>query len=190
MPLLENALNIDDGPDPGTKQWELRHALGGGSISKSGSAVYVDDKKGDTGENESSSNESTRDVFSSYFLGGVNTNGNNKDSSDIDDEAEGPLPEDAFHSQDVLSRHLLQQQEEERKARSSSGNAKNIHSRDGADIEYINVDDFRPTKNESSAEECRSSSTLKMAQSVMKDNLQNRGTIAMGSGSDLVLGLV
>ena len=110
MPLLENALNIDDGPDPGTKQWELRHALGGGSISKSGSAVYVDDKKGDTGENESSSNESTRDVFSSYFLGGVNTNGNNKDSSDIGDEAEGPLPQDAFHSQDVLSRHLLQQQ--------------------------------------------------------------------------------
>ena len=184
MPLLENALNIDDGPDPGTKQWELRHALGG--ISKSGSAVYVDDKKGDTGENESSSNESTRDVFSSYFLGGVNTNGNNNDS-DIDDDAEGPLPEDAFHSQDVLSRHLLQQQEEERKARS---NAKDSHSRDGADIEYINVDDFRPTKNESSAEECKSSCTLKMAQSVMKDNLQNRGTIAMGSSSDLVLGLV
>ena len=189
MPLLENALNIDDGPDPGTKQWELRHALGGGSISKSGSAVYVDDKKGDTGENESSSNESTRDVFSSYFLGGVNTNGNNKDSSDIDDEAEGPLPEDAFHSQDVLSRHLLQQQEEERKARSNTKDS-HSHSRDGADIEYINVDDFRPTKNESDEEECKSSSTLKMAQNVMKHNLQDRGTIAMGSSSDLVLGLV
>ena len=190
MPLLANALNIDAVPDPGTKQWELRRALGcGSSISKSGSAVYVDDKKEDTGENESSSNETTRDVFSSYFLGGVNTNGNNKDSSDIDDEAEGPLPEDAFHSQDVLSRHLLQQQEEERKARSNTKDS-HSHSRDGADIEYINVDDFRPTKNESDEEECKSSSTLKMAQNVMKHNLQDRGTIAMGSSSDLVLGLV
>ena len=185
MPLLENALNIDAGPDPGTKQWELRRALG---ISKSGSAVHVDGKKEDTGENESSSNESTREVFGSYFLGGVNTNGNN-DSSDIDDDTEGPLPEDAFHSQDVLSRHLLQQQEEERKACSNAKDS-HSHSRDGADIEYINVDDFRPTKNESDVEECKSSSTLKMAQSVMKDNLQNCGTIDLGSNNDLVLGLV
>ena len=192
MPLLENALNIDDGPDPGTKQWELRHALGGDNSigSKSGSAAHVDDKKGDTGKNESGSSETTKDVFSSYFLDANSNTNNNDDGGDIDnDDTEGPLPEDAFHSQDVLSRHLLQQQEEERKARSSSSNTTNSHGRDGADIEYINVDDFRPTKNESAREECKSS-TLKMAQKVMKDNLQDRGTIVGSGSSDLVFGLV
>ena len=44
------------------------------------------------------------------------------------------LPEDAFHAQDVLSRHILQQQENECNARRE----KNDHiGREGADVEYI-----------------------------------------------------
>ena len=76
------------------------------------------------------------------------------------------LPEDAFHSQDVLSRHLVQQQEDDREGRS----AEKSHGRDGADVEYINVDESRskPQSDRGSKEVDCKSLTLKTAQSVMK----------------------
>ncbi|KAL7543566.1 hypothetical protein ACHAXR_012875 [Thalassiosira sp. AJA248-18] len=171
MPLLQPALHVDAGPDPGTRPWELQNALGGGKSS--GATYYKGNKRESACCNEA--DDSSQQMFGSYFL-----------DSEIDDEDNDgmqPLPEDAFHSQDVLSRHLLQQQEEEREERSAKGR----HNRDGADVEYIDVDKFRPKpRNDEAKEDCKSS-TLKKAQSVMKTNLRDHGSMV---ASDLVFGLV
>jgi len=175
MPLLQKSLQIEDGPDPGTRPWELQNALGGDTsnsaaindrTSTNDSALY--NKKRPDGP-------SADTMYGSYFVA------DEIDDEDVDDLQ--PLPEDAFHSQDVVSRHLLQQQEEERRERV----AKNDHGRDGADVEYINVDDFRRKHRTDESKEDDNSCTLEKAQRVMKDSLQNRGSSMCG---DIVLGLV
>lgn len=106
VPLLQ--MNANDGPDIGTKQWEIRHAFGG-----------RDDKKKVMKEETS-----TQDVSTSSYQ---NTN-----DDDGFDESQ-PLAEDVFHAQDILSTHNLRLQEEERESRSSSSR----QGREGADVEYI-----------------------------------------------------
>ena len=81
----------------------------------------------------------------------------NMDDEDIDTQQ---LAEDVFHSQDILSRHLLQQQNDERVMQR---NAKNDHGRREADTEYINVDGFRQVRsNEGLGKNISSNSDLIM----------------------------
>ena len=172
MPLLQKALQIGDGPDPGTRPWDLQNALGGGNREDN---KLLDDVKKDSASCNEKPDDSYTDMFGSYYLG---VEINDEDINDMQ-----PLPEDAFHSQDILSRHLLQQKEDEQKA----NRAKNDQGRDGADVEYINVNDFRPKPHNNGAKGDDKSCTLKKAQSIMKTSLQCQGSIM---GSDLVLGLV
>ena len=106
VPLLQ--MNVNDGPDIGTQQWEIQNAFGGGG-----------DRKKCVKEETS-----TQDVSTSSYQ---NTN-----DDDGFDESQ-PLAEDAFHAQDILSTHNLRLQEEERESRSSSSR----QGREGADVEYI-----------------------------------------------------
>ena len=179
MPLLRSALRIEDGPDPGTLQWNLRNALGGGDDG-AGTDGGTDDEpldggaKGRAPRNEKS-DDSSADVLGSYFL-----------CAEVDDEDVGdtrPFPEDAFHARDALSRHLSERQEEERKDRIE----KNDRGRDEADAEHINTNDPRKNCHDAEAEEDGKSFTLKKAQNVMKKILQDHGSVV---SSDLVLALV
>ena len=122
MPLLRSSLHLEHGPDPGTPQYKIQNALSGG---KSGDAI--------DGSACSDIGNATKEVMiGSYFL-----DGQTADEDIVNETRE--LPEDLFHSQDVLSRHLLQQREDKREIRCS---ANDKQSRDKADAE--SVDDFRP----------------------------------------------
>ncbi|KAL7545899.1 hypothetical protein ACHAWF_014805 [Thalassiosira exigua] len=153
MPLLRTALEIEGGPDPGTHQWQVQSALSGGSAAK-------DEIKADKEEIVPGiqSEDTAKDMF---FLGSDN------EEEDVDDTQ--PLPEDMFHSHDVLSQHLLKQQEEERKVRA----AKKDQGRDEANVEYIDVNDFRQPRD--SRCDCKSkSATMEKAEAVMKQRLQSK----------------
>jgi hypothetical protein len=171
MPLLKSARKADEGADPGTHQWKLQNAFGDGG-SKSTDTSPTEDK-----------DETKDEALQAYFLESEPTD------EDIDDD--DPLPEDTFHSQDVLSRHLLQQQEEERNTRKEKSSKES--GREDADVEYIDANDFRPggkfyTTNESTNAEAtndRSNDNLRKAEDVLKLNLQQQ----FGSAS-LMGGLV
>jgi hypothetical protein len=126
MPILQSALDFEANADPGTRQWEIQNAF---RMNKG--------EKADIGPKKE-----CNDVLSGST--GL------EDGEDKDDF--GTLPEDAFHAQDVMSRHLLQKQEEMQKSQQQ----KNVE-REGADVEHIQVDDFKPggkyhTKKETSRE--------------------------------------
>lgn len=112
MPLLQSALDFEQIADPGTRQWEIQNAF------------RV--KSGDANPKKQCYDESRAET---YLGDGSGQN----DDNDI-------LPEDAFHSQDIMSRHLLQRQEEMQKSQQQ----KSVKGREGADTEYINNDDYKP----------------------------------------------
>lgn len=171
MPLLP--VSIGDGPDPGTRPWELQNALGksNGRVSSKSEIDFI------TPCEKKRADESSEDMFDSYFAVAE------VDEVVNDDDDAQPLPEDAFHSRDVLSQHLLQRQAEERKERT----AKNAQGRDEADVEYINANDFRPKPDKDGPEESVESSTFQEVRRVIEGSLRNHGPVA---SSDLVLGLV
>jgi hypothetical protein len=126
MPLLRSSLHLEHGPDPGTPQYEIQNALRCG-------------KSGDTFDGSACSDigNAAKEVMSgSYFL-----DGQTADEDIVNEPRE--LPEDLFHSQDVLSRHLLQQREDEREIRRS---AEDKQGRDGADVEYVDHSKPKPPK--------------------------------------------
>ena len=124
MPLLLRS-SLYDGPDIGTKQWKIQTAFGSGGEKNKRSARKVVEVEGD-GSKDKTNN------FGSYICDTNNLIQDENGNHDNDDM--NTLPEDAFHAQDVLSRHILQQQENERSARRE----KNDHiGREGADVEYI-----------------------------------------------------
>lgn len=155
------------GPDPGTRQWELQKAFSVDGRAVTGNTVLG----GETHEIEYPFVDNPDDTFFGNFFR------NADDESDDIDESK-PLPEDGFHSQDILSRHILQQQEEERKARTSARKADNGG---GAEVEYLNLNEILP--NPGSAKDDDVSPTLKKAGNVLRNHLQ-------GYSKDFVMGLV
>lgn len=169
MPLLQAI--VDDNPDPGTRPWELQNALGGksSSVSKDESALNQENALC----NEPTKYSPINTFFDSYFVDSVSDD----DGEGKENEGESnPLPEDEFHSNDILSRHYLYQQEEEKKQRMKNHG----QSRDGVDAEYININDFRPTYE---SKNCKSSNLKKAEKFIEK-------SIGRNAGTDLVLGLV
>lgn len=153
------------GPDPGTQQWELQKAFCSGNMSATvDGTVGSRDRVLDCRNYESSRLGSTVGdaMFSTYF----------QDVCDDDTEEDAndsqQLPEDVFHSQDILSRHILQQQKEECNARRIT---RNEHRRDGADVEYITVNELSGRQG-SVRDDCVSP-TLKMAENVLKNQLSD-----------------
>ncbi|KAL7465096.1 hypothetical protein ACHAXS_005426 [Conticribra weissflogii] len=158
MPVLPISVDV---PDHGTRQRELHHAFGGGKVHES---------KNDVVEITCNPEKADIDILNSYFVEG--------DDQDDESDDERPLPEDAFHSHDALSCHLLEQQKKE----SEEGRAKSKDGREDADVEYIDVNDFRPGgKYYSSPEKIvkeqvnESELTLKRAEDVMKKKLSGIG---------------
>jgi len=159
MPLLPKSV---DAPDHGTPQWDLRHAFGDGNVQESNN---------DDAESTASSAKADIDVLDSYFVEG--------DDRDDESDDDRPLPEDAFHSRDALSCHLLEQQKKEMEERQATSK----ESREDADVEYIDVKDFQPggkyfnsTKEAEVTEEVDESElTLKKAEDVMKQKLSGIG---------------
>lgn len=178
MPILRSARDFEQNADPGTRQWEIQNAF----RRKSN-----DDKGEEKGKDASHPKEaaplgsSYLDIFDRTLLE-ADTSG---DDCEDDDDSSSPLPEDAFHSQDILSKHLLKKQEEERNAQKQ----KNI-GREGADEEYAL--DFKPggmLKNEyDTTTRGDDFSLLSKAEEVLKQHLPE--SCHQSSGSHLALGLV
>ncbi|KAL7427736.1 hypothetical protein ACHAXM_000974 [Skeletonema potamos] len=165
MPILQSAVDFEAKADPGTRQWEIQNAFR--TTKRSGG------KKGEKAG--ISSNMKKECVDADYDL--VHTVSKAEDEDDF-----GTLPEDVFHSQDVMSRHLLQKQEEMQK----SQHQKNV-GRKGADVEHIHVDYFKPggkyhTKKETSRES--RDPLLQKAEEVFKQHIPRQ------SGGNLAFGLV
>ena len=116
MPLLQSALDFEQSADPGTRQWDIQNAFRM--------------KSGDTSPKKQSSDELRAGTYLEDDLG----------QNDLPEDAQDTLPEDAFHSRDIMSRHLLQKQEEMLKSQQQ----KSVGGREGADTEYIHEDDFKP----------------------------------------------
>ncbi len=177
MPILRSARDFEQNADPGTRQWEIQNAFRRKS----------NDKGEEKGQDASHPKEaaplgsSYLDIFDHTLLE-VDTSGN--DCED-DDDSSRSLPEDAFHSQDILSKHLLKKQEEERNAQKQ----KNI-SREGADVEHVN--DFKPGEMLKNEDETTARgddpSLLSKAEEVLKLHLPE--SCHQSSGSHLAWGLV
>lgn len=112
MPLLQSALDFEQNADPGTRQWEIQNAFR--------------EKSGDDNPKKQCHDEARAETCVNDELG-------QNDDKDI-------LPEDAFHSRDIMSRHLLQRQEEMQKPQQQ----KSVRGREGADTEYIDEADCKP----------------------------------------------
>jgi hypothetical protein len=137
MPLLRGALNLDDGPDPGTRQYEIQHAISDRIDKTINGGASSDDtapKKSDRNLTSRHGNAARGVKFGPCSL--------DDNTFDVGVDAQR-LPEDAFHFQDALSRHMLRQQDDEREKRRRS--AENSGGREGADTVYVNVDDLMPT---------------------------------------------
>jgi hypothetical protein len=157
MPLLHSALYPIHGPDPGTPQFEILHALSSG-VDKSVFDTTVVDGRQIVDSSTMVNAVATKDVIQpdSYnirnataktMVGQVDKEDGRDDVEETQQQQHQQLPEDAFHSQDILSRHYLQQQQDNIEMRRSMATNKDNTGRgaDGADVEYINVDDFRPS---------------------------------------------
>jgi hypothetical protein len=155
MPLLHSALYPNHGPDPGTPQFEILHALSSGvdKIFFDKGAVdgrpVIDSsttvKEVATKDEIQSDSYNIRDVNAKAMMGQVVDKEDSRDDVDETQHQHQKLPEDAFHSQDILSRHYLQQQQDNIEMRRSMATNKDNICRDAdeANVEYINVDDFR-----------------------------------------------
>ena len=143
MPILQSALDFEQNADPGTRQWEIQNAFRMKSSDDTGGKAASPPKK-----------ECHDHSVSSH----------------LEDDA---LPEDAYHSQDIMSRHLLQKQGEAQKSQQQ----KNVGiGREGAETEYIHVDDFKEggkyhaKREEGASRESRDFVLLK-AEEVLKQHL-------------------
>ncbi|KAL9183386.1 hypothetical protein ACHAXT_005173 [Thalassiosira profunda] len=173
MPLLQGDEHcMDAGPDPGTRQNAFQNAFGGGK-----GGVATASEKESSLDAVAEDGSLANDAFGSYF---VNTE---VGGDGIEGDDDRPLPEDAFHAQDAMSRHLLQQQEDERAQRA----AKSDRGREGAAVEYIDIESFRKTPMpEAHRGESVDAPMIKQARAVMKNSLHDISAI----GGDLVTGLV
>lgn len=151
MPLLQSTLTAEDGADPGTKQWGLANAFSG--------RAKVDEECNDCDVSDHG------ESITNYI-----------DTSDTESvKAAQELPEDMFHSQDALSMHYLQQQEEEKKSKWNS-HEQMLAGRDGDDTDVIDINDFKPggkyfVMPERSGDDIASNDTLKKAEDVLKQSM-------------------
>uniref|UniRef100_A0A7S2P774 PIH1 N-terminal domain-containing protein n=2 Tax=Leptocylindrus danicus TaxID=163516 RepID=A0A7S2P774_9STRA len=121
-----NKINID--PDIGSPQWALSQGIKGSCNST----------KEVTSTHDSNTEYSYTD-FSSTSRATKNSNGKIA-ASNLDE-----LPEDRFHSNDLLSKCILDQQRKERQDKiDASEERKKTSSKVDHDVEYINAEDFIP----------------------------------------------
>ncbi|KAL7483370.1 hypothetical protein ACHAW6_009018 [Cyclotella cf. meneghiniana] len=152
-----------DGPDPGTKQWEIANAL---SRDVSGTCDATRDK---CVSNLDSAINAAEQSF--YF----------EDESDAESFDENQqLPEDVFQSQDAMSRFFLEQQEKEREAKKMTRNG------DEKDVEFIDVKDFCPraksfsqNTSEQTDVDLNNNPTLRQAELKLKEYLKSGGIGSM-----------
>eukprot|EP00986_Skeletonema_menzelii_P005529 scaffold2043_cov149-Skeletonema_menzelii.AAC.15 len=152
MPILQSALDFEQNADPGTRQWDIQSAFRVESVHANPRKQCDDESRA-----------------SSYLEDDFGRNqGNNED--------EDTLPEDAFHSRDIMSRHLLQKQEEMQKSQQQ----KSVKGREGADTEYIDADDFRPQGKHLAKKKTRDP-MLHKAEELLKQHVpfQNSGNLAL-----------
>ena len=179
MPLLRDALCVQEGPDPGTKQWELANAFSRATDTET-------DSESREGKEANASTVNTSE-FSHLFQ-------ENEDCDSVDDDQE--LPEDVFHSQDALSRHYLQQQQEEQNAKNNN-HEELMASHDGEKAELIDIKDFRPGGKyfeqdlieQPEKKDSLDDAILKKAKDVFKQSLDENGLTSF-MDSNLDFGLV
>ncbi|EJK52473.1 hypothetical protein THAOC_28242, partial [Thalassiosira oceanica] len=127
MPLLVRASRIGDGPDPGTRQYELQNALGLNSV----------------GEEIADHVEPTSDSLASAYFA------SDEDAVPVE---EMKLPEDSFHAADAMSQHMLRKQEEERQSHVDKADAarrENAADACNSNVGYIDEIDTKTRRGSS-----------------------------------------
>jgi len=118
---------MENSPDIGTEQWRLVRGIS----SKTNREVEHKEIRSVVNENEVSS-----DKFSSVVESPCNHN-----------ETNCFLPEDKFHTTDVVSRHNMELQEEERTSKTDKfekERSERTASLSGSNVEYLDIEDFKP----------------------------------------------
>ncbi|GMH92311.1 hypothetical protein TrVE_jg7556 [Triparma verrucosa] len=184
--------SVDSDPDVGSRAWGLAQALGGNDDEGMPVERRSGDRGGDgTGKNDKSSGLK-EDKFHLKVPKGYNQYSGEYQDGDREDEGNdtGELPEDRFHKNDIMSQHILDQQATERQKKIDKAEEERLERKkkkeegengDG-DIEYLDVDDFKPggkyfsgktgsAVDEPDNENSRlvTSETLSKAATVMKD---------------------
>jgi hypothetical protein len=147
--------------DVGSRQWALATALGGDE-NDSRNKPKADDAAGDgakktTGIGEGGDSDALpEDKFHLNLPKNYNQHSGLYQDGDAEDDpndtGEGPLPEDRFHAQDIISQHLISQRESDRQAKQDKADRERMerkkHKEENPDdddgIEYLDTDDFKP----------------------------------------------
>lgn len=154
-------INMNKDTDPGSQAWKLNHALSNSSnelksTMKKNERLLSNDCNRTLDEIDSSSNKtewfndkmkmkenkSICNAFKYFLLDSPLSS--EAESSAKEDSADEviELPEDRFHSQDIMSRYMLDQQEKEREDKVNK--TKDISSTEEHEINYLDTDDFGP----------------------------------------------
>ena len=150
-----------DKPDVGSRQWGLAEALSGGAAGAGDDALVgsgAPEKKTKKGDDAASSSSFAEDKFHLNVPKGYNLHSGvlqTEDESSSGGNDTGEYPEDRFHRADIMSQHIIDQQNGERQKKIDKADTerreratKKKLAAGGAgaddDIEYLDVDDFKP----------------------------------------------
>jgi hypothetical protein len=131
--------------DVGSRQWQLAEAIGGTEADRN----KVKEKSDATAKGGGGEGGDQEDKFHLNLPKGYNEHSGLYQEGDADEDANdtGELPEDRFHQQDIISQHLLQQREDDRKKKADKSEAERKERKEKKDddgVEYLDVDDFKP----------------------------------------------
>ena len=159
-----------DAPDVGTRAWNLAEAISGASDAKaSGQSERSSARNGGEGNgddddaarnaangNDDDDSRLPEDKFHLNVPKGYNLHSGLRQDEDLEDDGNdtGELPEDKFHRNDIVSQHLIEQQQKERQNKIDKAEKDRLDRKikkktkaddqEASDIEYLDVDDFKP----------------------------------------------
>mmetsp|Transcript_19776 Transcript_19776/g.41093 ORF Transcript_19776/g.41093 Transcript_19776/m.41093 type:complete len:747 (-) Transcript_19776:64-2304(-) len=148
--------DMDAEADVGSRAWGLAQALGGGAGEGEGRAAKKESvAAGGGGDRDAGDDDGSmpEDRFHLNMPKGYNQYSGEFQEEDREDDGNdtGELPEDRFHKNDIISQHILEQQAAERQKKIDKAEEDRLERKrkkeagtKDDDIEYLDVDDFKP----------------------------------------------
>ncbi len=190
---------IDDGPDIGSHIWTVTRAFSRDkevapivdkNESKKCDSFGQDnhdeyEKKGNSFDNDSN------DPFQINTKPCSGNNNNSPDNYDSNQKSTEQLPEDRFHAKDIISQHILAQQDKEReeKKRNYGDDPQSHFEKDNLDVDYLDINDFRPGgKYFANSDKCENPSNKKEDENHKSILNQGRNILLNNFGRESICG--